>query len=313
MNGMNNQPQGIRRRPANTAALRRIRALTAALRTSLALCADNPNVDAVHNTRTGTRRLEAALETVLRNAGHAAPKAEDPLATAIHDWERLLKKIRRAAAPVRDLDVQRKILKKLAAELPEELRTHAARLDEALHIERDELAAPLKKGAAGWAEKLQGNLAAVTQASTTHPASRRRPDAARTALDAFARLANSMLQLTAANLHDFRKGAKKARYMAEAGGEDERAGAVGTALKRLQDAIGDWHDWVMLAEEARRALDAESAALITVIEDRREQQFNDAIRLAAKLRGRLMGEWLASSPRTTRAPRSKSAKENKIG
>ena len=41
----------------------------------------------------------------------------------------------------------------------------------------------------------------------------------------------------------------------------QRAGVVGKALKRLQDAIGDWHDWLLLAEEAHHYLDKDGAGL----------------------------------------------------
>ena len=46
-----------------------LRQLTDALRQSLELCAADPTVEAVHDTRTGTRRIEAALEAALDAAG----------------------------------------------------------------------------------------------------------------------------------------------------------------------------------------------------------------------------------------------------
>jgi hypothetical protein len=74
-----------------------LRELTDALCESLQKCADDPDEDAVHDTRTGTRRIEAALEAKLRDAGDA----NQSLARNVRAWERLLKTIRRAAAPVR--------------------------------------------------------------------------------------------------------------------------------------------------------------------------------------------------------------------
>jgi CHAD domain-containing protein len=115
-----------------------------------------------------------------------------------------------------------------------------------------------------------------------------------------------MQQLYVDNLHDFRKGAKKARYMAETGG-DEYAGSVGKALKKLQDEIGDWHDWLVLAEEAHRALGDQGAELIARIEHKREQHYSSAMKTAERMRGRLMGEWRASAPRPRRAAPPKQA------
>jgi CHAD domain-containing protein len=107
-----------------------------------------------------------------------------------------------------------------------------------------------------------------------------------------------MQVLDAGNLHDFRKGAKKARYVAELAAQgDEQAQQVGETLKKLQDEIGDWHDWLVLAEEAHAALGDGAAELAALVEGERERHFVAAMKMAAKLRGRLMGEWLAVSGR----------------
>jgi CHAD domain-containing protein len=305
--------QSIRTAARAKQALEPLRELTDALRQSLELCASNPDVEAVHDTRTGTRRMEAALEAMLRDADVQSGGGGDALMRTAQSWERLLKRIRRAAAPVRDLDVQRKLLKKLVpgneAEMKSPLNSPASgmadqveKLDHALYAQREERAVPLKKAAAKWAAKLDGYLEAFGEAMARRPASRRRePDAARMALDAFARLASRMRQLDAGNLHDFRKGAKKARYMAEAGGEDEHAGLVGKALKKLQDEIGDWHDWLMLAEEARQVLGENGAGLTAELEGIRDSHYEMAMKVAGKMRGKLMGEWLGTARPATRA------------
>ena len=120
-----------------------------------------------------------------------------------------------------------------------------------------------------------------------------------------------MQQLDAGNLHDFRKGAKKARYMAEADGDEEHAGMVGKALKKLQDEIGDWHDWMVLAEEAERALGDHGLELTARIEQQRDEHFITAMKTTERMRGRLLGEWQAATvrrrpvhvrPRTRRPP-----------
>ncbi len=293
-----------------------LRQLTDALKETLTKCAHDPDVDAVHDTRTGTRRIEATLEAKLRNIDVQRADESDPLAKAARDWERLLKRVRRAAAPVRDLDVHRKLLKKLVPSSKEGLEqaqngvedaraSQAKRLDDALQAEREKHAVPLKKSAAKWAEKQEEHFSDFTAALEQKPALRaRKPDAAAMALDAFARLSTQMLQLDAGNLHDFRKGAKKARYMAEAGGEDEYAGAVGKALKKLQDEIGDWHDWLVLAEEARDVLGDDGMQLTAEIERKRDLRFAAAMKLATGMRGKLMGEWLGTCRPVTRAPYS---------
>jgi CHAD domain-containing protein len=251
---------------------------------------------------------------MLRESGSLVGDGEDELSKAVRRWERLLKTIRRAAAPVRDLDVQRKLLKTLVPVVEAEIKIpvnepesgmagQIDKLDDAMKAERESNAAALRKNATKWAAKLVGQYEAVVMAK--RPAGRgRRPDAAAIALDAFARLADHMRQLDAGNLHDFRKGAKKARYMAEAGGDDERAGTVAKALKRLQDEIGDWHDWLMLSDEAHKNLDSDGAKLTAEIERMRDVHFEMAMKMEQKMRGRLIGEGLAGARRKgTRAPR----------
>jgi CHAD domain-containing protein len=308
--------------------------LAETLRGNLARCAENPEVDPVHDTRTGTRRLQAILENVVR----ATP--EDAAGLAVRDYAlavtRQLKKIRRAAGPVRDLDVHRKLLEKLteralgigtkaageavgadpeeggagtdsdAAFTPDVLETRAAgyrasglgeqagRLDAWLRHQRNEQAQGLKKAAAGFGAKFEKRLAALEEALRAYRGRKRAPPPAVLALDGFARLATEMQLLDAGNLHDFRKGAKKARYVAELAAQgDLRAGAVGKALKKLQDEIGDWHDWLVLAEEAQAALGDEAPELAALVEAERERHYVAAMKMVAKLRGRLMGEWLA--------------------
>jgi len=88
-----------------------IRRLAGALRENLVKCAADPDVDAVHDTRTGTRRLQALLENLVREmpAGEAGERVRD----AAKALMRQLKRIRRTAGTVRDLDVHRKLLEKL--------------------------------------------------------------------------------------------------------------------------------------------------------------------------------------------------------
>lgn len=318
--------------------LENVRRLAAKVRENLEKCADDPDVDAVHDTRTGTRRLQATLENVVR--GLPAGDAGDALRAAATALMRQLKKIRKAAGPVRDLDVHRKLLDKLmeralepegqrdargmaeveraASRLgnaPDVLETveagrratniekQAGELDGWLKHRRDDGADGLRDQASGMLDKLDKRMAELEAALRARRGrtSRKKPPGV-VALDRFARLATEMQVLDAGNLHDFRKGAKKARYVAELAAQgDHQAQVVGEALKKLQDEIGDWHDWLVLAEEAHAAL-GDGAELIRLLEGERERHFVAAMKMAAKLRGRLMGEWLAVGQGAGRRP-----------
>jgi CHAD domain-containing protein len=320
--------------------LQTVQRLGEKLRQNLQKCAADPDVDAVHDTRTGTRRLQATVESLMRELpagdGGAAVQAG---ATSLL---RQLKKIRHAAGPVRDLDVHRKLLEKLveraldadreqrsariraeAAGVPphpedrEGLETEAAGrrmsgveqqaddLDAWLKHRRNHLAHGLQSEASGMLARLDKRLeefaAAIRSRRGRGP--RKKPPGV-VALDSFARLATEMQILDAGNLHDFRKGAKEARYVAELAAQgDQHAQQVGSTLKKLQDEIGDWHDWLVLAEEAHTALGDSATELPALLESERERHFVAAMKTAAKLRGRLMGEWLATRPRSASSVR----------
>ncbi|HVW76597.1 MAG TPA: CHAD domain-containing protein [Alloacidobacterium sp.] len=322
------------RKPAPDAHLEHLRTLTATLRENLEKCVTDPDVDPVHDVRTGTRRVQAMVEALLRE------RADESLTGMAGKWLRLLKKIRRAAAPVRDLDVHRKLLHKLvkygskeegagmttpgsdvtgpssdvveapAAALPTNAVEHQAEhLDAWLHHARQHHAANLKQKAkkllANFDEEAAAFDTALQQGRRTRCRSR---SAAVVALESFVRLVNEMQQLDAGNLHDFRKGAKKARYIAESAAEDAHAIAVGKALKKLQDDIGDWHDWLVLADEARAALGDESNELIGLLDAERDRHYVLAMKTVNRLRGKLLGEWLAVSQPRRRSTATKATK-----
>lgn len=282
----------------------RLRELTDALKQALEKCGNNPDGDAVHDTRTGTRRIEALLQWELREARARSGDEECLLADAVKQWEGLLKKIRRAAGPVRDLDVQRKLLKNVVGYVEARVRTpvdepesgmagQVDKLDDALKKERERDAARLKKSAKRWAAKLDGHVAELEAARAGKANGARadgsgRLDAATAALYEYARLAKRMPKLDRNNLHDFRKGAKKARYLAEAGGDDKRARDTAKALKKVQDAIGDWHDWLLLVERADKTLGRKGARLTAEIEHMRDAHFELAMKMERKIRSRLL-------------------------
>lgn len=316
-----------------------MRKLAVTLRSNLEKCATDPAIDPVHDLRTGTRRLQAMVEAILRE------RDDDALHEPAEEWLGALKKMRRAAAPVRDLDVHRKLLQKLVkygrdseaadaasavisaapnliaaseAALPTHPVAHQAEhLDAWLHHARQHNAAALKKRAAKLLSKFDDEAVAFESGLTQAPRPRRRPrSAAIVALESFARLVHEMQQLDANNLHDFRKGAKKARYIAESAAEDAHALVVGKALKKLQDDIGDWHDWLVLSDEARAALGDEGKDLIALLDSERDRHYTLSMKTVNRLRGRLLGEWLATSqPRrrtTITANSAKAGAQNRL-
>jgi CHAD domain-containing protein len=122
------------------------------------------------------------------------------------------------------------------------------------------------------------------------------------ALEDFVRACDAMPLLHVENLHDFRKATKKARYVAEMGAEGQRQSGVAKALKRVQDAIGEWHDWLCLGEEAKAALGQDAPELTAAFRGEIERHFAAALETTQSIRGRLLGEWMAAQSLGKRPP-----------
>jgi len=268
--------------------------------------------EAVHRMRTGSRRLQALLEATLREAGPAGHALERPTRT----WLRELKQVRRAAGAVRDLDVQRKLLENwIGQQMPEQETTpdseasptaeikQAEMLDAWLKGERKHLARGMQKEIKKRQQELaegQGTLfTAITRVPLGRPRALRTADAV--ALEEFVRATDAMPLLHGENLHEFRKATKKARYLAEAGAEGDSS-SVAKALKRIQDAIGEWHDWLCLGEEAQAALGQDAPELTAAFQGEIERHLSAALKTTQSMRGRLLGEWMAAESPGKRPP-----------
>ncbi len=226
-----------------------------------------------------------------------------PLEQPARAWLRQLKQIRRAAGAVRDLDVHRKLLQDWVGKDSGPLSKQAEMLDAWLKGERKRQAQGMQKKTrkrqTALAEGQAGFLAALSHAPLNSMKNSRPADAV--ALEDFVRASDTMPVLDGENLHDFRKATKKARYVAESA-VDGQTSSVAIALKRIQDAIGDWHDWLCLSEEASAALGAEAPDLTAFLEREVERHFAAAMKTTQSTRGRLLGEWMANQLPAKRPP-----------
>jgi CHAD domain-containing protein len=324
------QPGQPGRSTEDPPVLAHLRAVAAEMREKLDACRKRgsaPKVEEVHHLRTGTRRVEATLETLAREAG--ARGLGGASEAARQQWLRQLKKVRRAAGTVRDLDVHRELLAdnflpatdtapdKVAADLAKAtgaaatgsvgitpLMEQARSLDAWLKARRsaaaDALCTTLNDHADGLLDAEQRFTVEIAKRRAILVRAHRPP--VRLALEDYLRLMDAMPLLDKENLHDFRKGAKKARYVAESDDEDPAAKAMAKAIKRVQDAIGDWHDWVVVAEEAHEALGEDGGLLQIDLEARAQHAYERALRTTSTMGRRFIGEWQASRPRRFRRP-----------
>jgi len=83
---------------------------------------------------------------------------------------------------------------------------------------------------------------------------------------------------------------KRARYLAEIAGDDPQAKQLVEQLKRMQDVIGDWHDWLKLTERAEGVFDgAQGAVLIAALRNITRAKYRQALEVLEETR-KTLGE-----------------------
>ena len=222
----------------------------------MALVLAKPKKRAVHALRTSTRRIEASLALLdeLAKQDRKLTLPEKLRAKVV----RRLGKVRKAAGRVRDCDVQRGLLKETHRKQGgSKVKHEASELREVLRGERDVEAARLGYELRAHALKLGPLLEELME--TLKPVERRQFASLKLMKAAQRWYANRVGATAggAAALHEVRKTAKLARYMAEHGGA--KASAVAEVFERLQESGGSWHDALLLKNLARRKLGKHSA------------------------------------------------------
>jgi len=191
----------------------------------------------VHLIRTSARRLEALLQNTQKENKH-------------RKLRKRLKSLRREAGAVRDLDVQMMALANLNIGREQERKS---RLMQALNDSRDERARELTKTLKGKkTRKMRTSLRrwrAEIDARSEHGGDL---DPVPKALRMFASLSRQVHGWSVENLHTYRTRCKRIRYLAEMAGERPEANRVVEPLRRIQDAVGEWHDWLTLAKAAEK-------------------------------------------------------------
>ncbi len=232
------------RSPQSAHPLQTLRENTAALEAAILVCLDNADKPAVHRLRTTTRRIEAQLE-LFAMLPHLPPHKDEA-----HKALRLLKKLRRAAGQVRDLDVQRDLIdteitgKNRSAELQKESNSLSRTLKHKRDEESAHLQQLLKKHRADYPhafEKLLDALAPAESLTLT--------ESHLTTLihEWYSQHTPSSTPQDHAHLHDIRKRAKLARYLAESAPKSATAARrLAAHFEAIQQAGGKWHDWLLL-------------------------------------------------------------------
>jgi len=201
---------------------------------------------------------------------HASHEAQ-----AMLQFGKFAEKLRDALGTVRELDVwigKLRALRDSLSATPEYVPRSAR--ETARQIERLELRLAKKRERAGVklvseiGKRKVGLLQAARDLEKVSGQQAHEADVARASklLRDFAAIVADFPVLDEENLHDFRKRIKKVRYVAELHAADPQCADIAKHVKKAQDAIGEWHDWQILARTAghgKHAKDVEAAELLS--------------------------------------------------
>jgi CHAD domain-containing protein len=220
-----------------------------------------PEAKKVHRFRTGVRRLQTLLEDLC--------PARD------RNQKRLLKlltRIRKKAGKVRDLDVQLAALRSL--KFPQEPRRKTQLMHQLIELRgqrEKKLSKALTREAVG---EIHKRLKRARK--DFHPEVNRDPlSVARQILEPLAK-ADGLP--TEELVHQYRLLAKRARYTAEFASKSAEGAQFIAQIERVQDALGDWHDWLTLTDSAAKRLgDVHESSLVAALHNVTGAKFRNAV------------------------------------
>jgi CHAD domain-containing protein len=231
-----------------------------------------PSAKQVHDIRTRTRGVEAALAAVSldgREQGQRLLGAITP--------------VRKRAGKVRDMDVltgfastlttqeDNECIVQLLEHLGQKRFNRARKLYKTVRRNRNQAVRSLKRCSSSIEKRLDGKKKRSSW----------EVDAAATALHLSGEL-TAWPKLTANNLHSFRLKVKELRNVIKLSKKNVE---LVKELGQVQDAIGEWHDWTELASFAAEILDhSQGCEIQQQIRAEAKKRFEKALQLANRLR-----------------------------
>ncbi len=247
-----------------------------------------PTPEAVHQLRTTIRRVETLIAT-------------NPTGKKYSRLLKQLKTLRRPGGRVRDVDVQLLALRGIQTGHKRE-KMEVRRTLEQLRKKRSRklvkaVEAEIDSGVGRRLKQTGAALIADESFSSPHV----HAGMLLAALDKFASLIAQYPPLREDNLHDFRMKCKRIRYLAEMEGGRTASQQAVSQFVRIQDAIGEWHDWVNLAQTTQDVLASPNSPLLAAVRAGRQAKFNEALRITSDAKARLLDLRTASTPHAVRA------------
>jgi CHAD domain-containing protein len=217
--------------------------------------------ESVHSFRTTNRRLQTLLEQVVPERDRNQKKLL-----------KMLGRIRKRAGKVRDLDVQLAALRSLKVPQEPRRKTQLTHSLIELRVKHDKkLHKLLNKEMINEIRKRLKRAAREVKLEASG-------DALAGARSILAQVVRPAGPVTEDVLHQYRIAVKRARYAAEFAPKSAQAAQFVAQLKRLQDAVGNWHDWLTLTSTAAKQLgDVNQSTLVAALHNVTRGKFRQAV------------------------------------
>lgn len=202
----------------------------------LSKLSSKPQPKNIHQFRTAARRVETVLADLVPSQDRKSRKLLKSIT-----------KLRRRAGKVRDLDVQIAALRSLKISERPGIKTQLLQTmtDQRARREQrflDTLDKETIRELRRRLKKLKARLADTV------------PDPQVLVRSRLAVFIKSSAPVTEKLLHRYRIEGKKIRYLAELAGDNPDAQHTIEELKRMQDVLGEWHDWLTLSATVSKLL-----------------------------------------------------------
>jgi CHAD domain-containing protein len=217
--------------------------------------------ESVHSFRTTSRRLQTFLEDVIPDRGRNETKLL-----------KMLDRIRKRAGKVRDLDVQLAALRSL--KVPQEPRRKTQLMHGLIELRVKHEKKLCKLLDRHTIQEIRKRL----KRASREPKPETSRDALTVARTMLAQVVRPAGPVTEDLLHRYRIVVKRARYAAEFAPKSAEAAHFISQLKRLQDAVGNWHDWLTLTNTAAKRLgDVNQSSLVAALHNVTGGKFRQAV------------------------------------
>jgi CHAD domain-containing protein len=254
-------------------------------------CAEKPSRRRVHAVRVATLRLLTMAEESL-----ATPTVRSDEAVTVQHWIKQATRLRGALSTIREIDVYRSRLAQLRTTL-EEPGSEYLHIGRELAHQVDQLDDRFKQSRKKAAKKLVAQIAArairlreLSDVLGDQFPVRAPAFGASSLASRIAGLTAGYTEFTEENLHAFRKRIRQMRYVIEAFHSSDRVvRQVARMLRRLQVAIGTWHDWAALAFEARKVRhdSAGRDSLVALLDELAGESLSKALHTCARTMDKL--------------------------